>query len=551
MIYAYDEPIQLPVVDLYDSGMMGAYLTAAKDQYDNALKEQKEFYDKYGDFYSPITADVDRWYNLIGGVSDLTQRIYDEGGDPLRNPIDRARILRAANSIPRQELAKMKQSAAVAEKYLENRARLEAAGKWNPQFEAMILGNQGLPDLEHWDTSKNGIWNRMSPAEFSDLNTYTSHIFDDLKPSTIGKTKDGKWIIEGVSEGAMRDAMTSHLGGIVGSDLGQWYYRQAKNELIAEGNANPSDADIMKRLQDNIITANKERMYQIRKVNEYEKQRIDNAAALQRTRISASGSRGGGSNGSASYRPWDHAVWGGITKGSGVTPQQAVGPDGARAIGSGFKQKLASVMGALITDNSGTSGKDLFELGMAQFSTSDPTNFAVRGGFDTKPTGSDGYKLRSSDFGMIYTDYELMQNIYGASAAAPYVMGKYSTALASGYLQNKNKFESNSGAAYQYIIPRNDNERSLLTIPLEDGTVHQFRSIELSTGSGRGSSRMWYDYGTIGYIDDNDIFYENPGIAGQQAQTNAQITHAYGGVSHPNASVQTSGYGTEGNYGNQ
>ena len=39
MIYGQDEPVLFPVADLYDSGMMGAYLSAVKDQYQRGLKD--------------------------------------------------------------------------------------------------------------------------------------------------------------------------------------------------------------------------------------------------------------------------------------------------------------------------------------------------------------------------------------------------------------------------------------------------------------------------------------------------------------------------------
>ena len=50
MIYGQDEPVALPVMDLYDTGMMQMYVNAARDQYLQARDDQKEFLKTYGDF---------------------------------------------------------------------------------------------------------------------------------------------------------------------------------------------------------------------------------------------------------------------------------------------------------------------------------------------------------------------------------------------------------------------------------------------------------------------------------------------------------------------
>ena len=54
MIYAYDKGVQLPITDLYDTQMRLAYISAAKDMYEKAAQEMKDFKKEYGDFYSPI-----------------------------------------------------------------------------------------------------------------------------------------------------------------------------------------------------------------------------------------------------------------------------------------------------------------------------------------------------------------------------------------------------------------------------------------------------------------------------------------------------------------
>ena len=44
MIYPHDEIVPLPVRDLYDSGLMQLSIATAKDMYDNARQDLKDFY---------------------------------------------------------------------------------------------------------------------------------------------------------------------------------------------------------------------------------------------------------------------------------------------------------------------------------------------------------------------------------------------------------------------------------------------------------------------------------------------------------------------------
>ena len=71
MIYARDQWVQLPVKDIYDSQIMMASISAAKDMYEKGVEQIKDFNKQYGDFFSPIQSDMD-WYNknVIGAARD-------------------------------------------------------------------------------------------------------------------------------------------------------------------------------------------------------------------------------------------------------------------------------------------------------------------------------------------------------------------------------------------------------------------------------------------------------------------------------------------------
>ena len=86
MIYGRDEAVVYPVADLYDTGMMNAYISAVKDEYERGLKAQDEFVSKYGDFMSPFSKDVDTWNQL---TMDRVEKAYNDlekiGVDPIRS----------------------------------------------------------------------------------------------------------------------------------------------------------------------------------------------------------------------------------------------------------------------------------------------------------------------------------------------------------------------------------------------------------------------------------------------------------------------------------
>ena len=71
MIYAYDTPIQMPTMDLYDKQVMAMAISAAKDVYDKSQEQMKDFYTKYGDFMSPFAKDMEAYGDMMGNISKV------------------------------------------------------------------------------------------------------------------------------------------------------------------------------------------------------------------------------------------------------------------------------------------------------------------------------------------------------------------------------------------------------------------------------------------------------------------------------------------------
>lgn len=254
MIYGQDEPVLFPVADLYDSGMMGAYLSAVKDQYQRGLKDYDDFVSKYGDFASPIQKDVEYWNNnTMGPLADAVNQMYANGIDPTRSPEARAVLSRMMRNIPYAKLANIRQSAAIANEYLKNRGSMAAKGLYNDDYERWILKQNGMPDFEHWDSSVNGAWTRTSPNEYQDLNTVTKPWYDQMEKGYL-YTDDAGYEWWGNTPDDVRKIAATHLPDLTTE---YWQYqRDIARRMLGEG-ATPEQ--IQAQLENNIVAAASEK----------------------------------------------------------------------------------------------------------------------------------------------------------------------------------------------------------------------------------------------------------------------------------------------------
>ena len=271
MIYGQDEPMLFPVADLYDSGMMQMYINAAREQYNQARDDMKEFSKLYGDFFSPFSKDME-WVDAQtrGRVNDALNYMQANGIDPLRSAEGRALVSKIIRDTNVAGINQRRANAKMAEEYIKNRGTMIANGTYNPDYENYLLAQMGLGRFEDFDSSM-GAWTRTSPAKYQDLNAATSSWFDDLKGEDLGLDPTGKYRMFGVNEDQLQRSMTPMLPGFVHTDLGGYYYNLAKKQLQAEGNAAPSEDEVLNRLRSGIVGANKEKMYTKYDTDDYAK----------------------------------------------------------------------------------------------------------------------------------------------------------------------------------------------------------------------------------------------------------------------------------------
>lgn len=192
------------------------------------------------------------------------------GIDPLRSAEGRALVQKIIRETNVAGINQRRANAKMAEEYIKNRGTMIANGTYNPDYENYLLAQMGLGRFEDFDSSM-GAWTRTAPAKYEDLNAATSSWFDDLKGEDLGLDPTGRYRMFGVNEDQLQRSMSPMLPGFVHTDLGGYYYDLAKKQLQAEGNAAPSEDEILGRLRSGIVGANKEKMYTKYDADDYAK----------------------------------------------------------------------------------------------------------------------------------------------------------------------------------------------------------------------------------------------------------------------------------------
>ena len=94
----------------------------------------------------------------------------------MKDPMFRAQLQSSINNIDYTKLGMLEQSAANMKARLQNIAKLEAAGKYNKNWDDV--------DISNWDTlSSQGVMNSLIPMEYQTLEAFGTPFVDKLKPT--------------------------------------------------------------------------------------------------------------------------------------------------------------------------------------------------------------------------------------------------------------------------------------------------------------------------------------------------------------------------------
>lgn len=268
MVYAYDRNIQMPTKDLYNTQMMAMAINAAKDQYDDAQKRMDDLNKMYSDFYSPSDKDMENWQKyVVDPIKSQIDDLYARGIDPIRSAEGQAILAKASRNLPYGLMNKLKQSAKVGEKYVENASKLLSQNLYDPQYEK-FLGR----DLKNWDSldPRNGIWQWSSPSEAPALGEYTSPMYEKrtARPLTkeevvgFGSPYDPRQDYTGYLESDLLNNAVENLPAFLNTPYGRYQQYLAKQQLedaAVENGIDPksiTEGQINRQLAENIAGAN-------------------------------------------------------------------------------------------------------------------------------------------------------------------------------------------------------------------------------------------------------------------------------------------------------
>ena len=220
----YDEPVAVPIIDLLDSSMMSQYISAAREQYNQAVQDQKEFAKEFGELYGPNANVNKQFYDITkGAVNKGLDYLYQNGIDPLRSAEGRAYIAKIIRERPYAEIANLKAQNESMKTYQKYRAEAMRNGTYDPDFEKFALGGK---TLESWDPSTDGMWTREAPSKYSSLKDWTSNLFDNMQleyDDEATKKAGGLYQVYSKSSKKMKQILDSNMKDMVKSDLGRYY----------------------------------------------------------------------------------------------------------------------------------------------------------------------------------------------------------------------------------------------------------------------------------------------------------------------------------------
>lgn len=230
----YDEPVAVPIIDLLDSSMMSQYISAAREQYNQAVQDQKEFAKEFGELYGPNANVNKQFYDITrGAVNKGLDYLYQNGIDPLRSAEGRAYIAKIIRERPYAEIANLKAQNESMKTYQKYRAEAMRNGTYDPDFEKFTLGGK---TLETWDPSTDGMWTREAPSKYSSLKDWTSNLFDNMQleyDPELTKQAGGLYQVYSKSPKKMQQILDANIKDMTKSDLGKYYLNMYGGDIDA------------------------------------------------------------------------------------------------------------------------------------------------------------------------------------------------------------------------------------------------------------------------------------------------------------------------------
>ena len=268
MIGGYDEAVSMPIVDLYDDGMMSQYINAMQRDYERGYQEQKQFNQEFGDLMSPNYKLNEAFYNSTRGrVYDILNKAQKQGVDLTRSVEGRSIISNVINSIPYDKISDWRRDAQAMNDFQKAKADMIANGTYSDAFQKFYQDKYGLMDINDYDPYNNKRFNQTAPAKYQTLQQFVEPEFagiqdSDLTPEqvrSLGLIPNKNYNYKGVSADMLARSLESKMPGLRGNDIYDFYREQARQDLINKNrnipHYQPTEEEVDKQfVRDAVVT---------------------------------------------------------------------------------------------------------------------------------------------------------------------------------------------------------------------------------------------------------------------------------------------------------
>lgn len=230
MTYAYDDYVQMPTKDLYDTAVMKMAIEAAKDMYDKGEAQMENFYKTYGDFMSPFAKDMEWYGEQMNNVRTVVNDAYARGIDLFKSPEGRAIVAQLSHSIDPGRYNAAKANAKLGYAYLGAIQEAAAKGQYSQEMQDWYLNKIGLGRFEDFSSSSGKTWN-AAPIQYKSMEDLISPLVDKLDPSfdaeMTARLNDG-FDYNTISRDRIMQTINDNLNDLILADpAGGFYYDQA------------------------------------------------------------------------------------------------------------------------------------------------------------------------------------------------------------------------------------------------------------------------------------------------------------------------------------
>ena len=266
MTYGYDEAVSMPIVDLYDDGMMNQYINAVQRDYERGYQEQKQFNQEFGDLMSPSSKLNQAYYDTTRGkVYDFINKAQKQGINLTRSVEGRAMISNVINSIPYNKVADWKKDAEAMNMFQRTKAAMIANGTYSDAYQKFYQDRYGLTDIDNYDPYNNQRFDQVAPAEYKSLQQFVDPVFESVKDSDLtpeqvrqfGIKPSGNYNYKGISPDMLVKSLETAMPGLRGSDVYDFHREQAKQDLINKYRNipyyKPTESEIDKQFINNAV----------------------------------------------------------------------------------------------------------------------------------------------------------------------------------------------------------------------------------------------------------------------------------------------------------